>query len=341
MRRFLLVIALLPIFCVACKEKQKQAGERVVSVNISVIDEDVFGEQRTYVGVVEEAEAVALSFEAGGNVKEVFVKVGDKVSAGQLLARLDKGSAENAYAVSKSTLEQAEDGYNRAKQLYDSGSLPEVKWIDIQTKLAQAQSMERIARRSLENCDLYAPVSGVVGNKNIEVGSNVTPFAPVFKLLNINQLKVKTSIPENEIAKIRLKDKANVVVPALSTEIISAEVVEKSIEADILSHSYAVKCIFNDKHKNLLPGMVCKVSINLPEEAGFVIPANVVQTTPNGLAVWTIKNNRAKRQKISSSKYVVNGILVQEGLCKGDTIIVEGYQKLYDDAKVSINKQVE
>lgn len=328
----------LPIVMIGCKDKEKQAEERVISVNAMVADIETFGEKRTYVGVVEESEAITLSFEAGGNVKDIFVKVGDHVNAGQLLARLDRNSAQSAYEAAKSTLEQAEDGYNRAKQLHDNGSLPEVKWVEIQTKLVQAQSMEKISRQSLEHCELYSPASGVIGSKDIEIGSNISPFQPVFKLMNIRQLKVKTTIPENEISKINVGKKAEVIVPAVGDEIYPAEVIEKSISANILSHSYETKCIFTGNHDKLLPGMVCKVSIIKPEESGFVIPAKCVQTTVDGLAVWKIINGRAKRCQIKSSKYVANGVLAMDGISQGDTIVTEGYQKLYDNAKVSFNE---
>ena len=57
-----------------------------------------------------------------------------------------------------------------------------------------------------------------------------------------------------------------------------------------------------------------------------------------GIGIWKIENGRAKRCTITSNKYVADGVLVTEGIAKGDTIVVEGYQKLYDNAKVEINK---
>lgn len=338
MKKTLLFCTISACLLISCKKEHKETDERIVSVNAIVADTETFGEQRTYVGIVEESESVSLSFEAAGNVKEVYVKVGDNVKAGQLLARLDKSSAQSAYEASKSTLDQAEDGYRRAKQLYDNGSLPEIKWVEIQTKLAQAQAMEKISRQSLEHCELYSPTSGIIGRRSIEPGSNVSPLQPAFVLMNIQQLKVKTSIPENEISKINVGKKAEVVVPAVGDEVFEAEVIEKSISANVLSHSYEAKCILTGNHDKLLPGMVCKVKIVKPEESGYVIPAKCVQTTPDGLAVWKIINGRAKRCLIESSKYIADGVLVMNGISKGDTIVTEGYQKLYDEAKVSFNR---
>ena len=338
MKRLVYILIVAVVLLAGCKGKEQNTDERIISVNVKVIEEETFGEKRTYVGTIEASEAITLSFEAGGNVKDVFVKVGDNVHAGQLLARLDKTSAQSSYDAAKSTLEQAEDGYRRAKQLHDNGSLPEVRWVEIQTKLAQAQSMENISRQALEHCDLYSPASGVIGSKMIEQGTNVSPLQQAFKLMNIRQLKVKTSIPENEISKIKIGKKAVVTVPAADDETFEVEVIEKGIEANVLSHSYEVKCIFTGDHEKLLPGMVCKVTMYEPENTGYVIPSRAVQTMADGIGVWKIKNGHAERCIVKSNKYVADGVLVMEGIEKGDTIVTEGYQKLFDSAKVEINK---
>ncbi len=115
MKRITIILMLAAVVLAGCKDKEKKTEERVISVNVKVIEEETFGEKRNYVGTIEASEAITLSFEAGGNVKDVFVKVGDNVHAGQLLARLDKTSAQSSYDAAKSTLEQAEDGYRRAK----------------------------------------------------------------------------------------------------------------------------------------------------------------------------------------------------------------------------------
>ena len=87
--------------------------------------------------------------------------------------------------------------------------------------------------------------------------------------------------------------------------------------------------------------MVCKVTMDEPENTGFVIPSRAVQTMSDGIGIWKIKNGRAKRCIIKSNKYVADGVLVMEGIEKGDTIVTEGYQKLFDNAKVEINKITE
>lgn len=137
-----------------------------------------------YSGTVEEENTSALSFSVMGTVKTVNASIGMPVRKGQLLATVDETAIRSSYNAAKASLAQAEDAYERMKKVYDKGSLPEIKWIEIQSKLQQARSMEEMARKNLSDCKLYAPFSGVVSGKEIEIGQNVTPGVPVIHIVS-------------------------------------------------------------------------------------------------------------------------------------------------------------
>ena len=80
---------------------------------------------------------------------------------------LDEVSMQNTYQAAKAALKQAEDAYQRMKELHEKGSLAEMKWVEVQSKLQQAQSMEAVARKNLTDCQLYAPFSGVIAEKSL------------------------------------------------------------------------------------------------------------------------------------------------------------------------------
>ena len=118
-------------------------------------------------GTVQEENGSSLSFPLMGRVKSVKVDLGSRVRQGQLLATLDEVSMQNTYQAAKATLKQAEDAYQRMKELHEKGSLAEMKWVEVQSKLQQAQSMEAVARKNLTDCQLYAPFSGVIAEKSL------------------------------------------------------------------------------------------------------------------------------------------------------------------------------
>ena len=110
-----------------------------------------------YVGTIEEETSAALSFPVAGTLARTYADEGQRVQQGQLLAELDPTSARQTFDAAQAALDQAKDACARLKQLYDAESLPEIKWVEAQTRLRQAESAYGIARKNLDDCKLYPP----------------------------------------------------------------------------------------------------------------------------------------------------------------------------------------
>ena len=296
-----------------------------------------------YSGTVEEENGAVLSFSQGGTIKQLRVKVGDRVRRGQLIATVDPTSVRNAYDMARSTRSQAEDAYKRMKQLHDKGSLPDIKWVEAQSQLQQAQSTENIARKNLGDCNLYAPFDGVISEKNAEVGQNAAPGMPVVKLVTTNVLNVVISVPESEMATIHMRQHADIVVQALGGKHYSGYVAEKGVIADPVSRSYSVKIRVEGADGALLPGMVSQVGLAGVSadsydgvDIAIVIPAQLVQIADdNSNFVWVDEGGKAVCRHIVCGEYSSNGVTIVSGLSRGDKLIVEGQQKVSSGTKLS------
>ena len=172
--------------------------------------------QRSYVGVIEEEAGASISFGIGGKIEQIHVREGEAVQKGKLLAQLNDASAKDLLDAASATLEQAKDGYVRLKQMYEGESLPEIKMVEINTKLQQAQSTYNIACKNHEDCMLVAPFDGVIGKKIFSVGETAIPGQPVFTLLQINHVKAKFAVPETEISGLTASCRSQVQVAALN-----------------------------------------------------------------------------------------------------------------------------
>ncbi len=324
---------------ISCKQRVEEQKREPLNVEIMVADSVLGDLTHTYVGEVEENVSVSLSFPMGGKVERVYVHEGDRVRAGQLIATINSENAKNAYNSAKASLQQAEDAYKRLKKVYDSGSLAEVKWVEMETTLEKARSMEQIARKQLEECSLTAPVSGIVGNCNAKAGGSILPGEPAATILDVDKLSVAFSVPESEISSVEIGDDAFVYVAALNNKMLNGKISEKSVISSKISHSYRVKVDLPFNDKEMIPGMVCKVLLEHPDRPGFVIPAKCVQTRPEGLSVWVVKNGKAYRRLITSYEFTANGVLANSGINDGDTIVTAGMQKLYSGANCSISNR--
>ena len=132
---------------------------------------------RNYVGTIEESQAISLSFSGMVTVEQAFVTEGQRVAKGQLLARLNTATAQNAYSVAQAQLAQAQDAYDRLSKVHDNGSLPDIKFKEVEAGLQQAKSLAAISKKSLDDCNLYAPRSGVIAQCNarrngVQAGNN-------------------------------------------------------------------------------------------------------------------------------------------------------------------------
>lgn len=338
---FVAVAVCLSLLASCGKKESKQEAVEAVNVKEMTVGEGGFSAadgNYGYSGTVEEVSGASLSFTTGGTIMQLRVKVGDRVSKGQLIASVDPTQVKSSYEMAHSTKLQAEDAYKRMKQLHDKGSLPDIKWVEAQSQLQQAVAAENIARKSLGDCNLYAPFSGVVSEKYAEVGQVAAPGMPVVKLVTTTALNVKISVPESEMAGIHVRQRARIQVQALDGKQYDGYVVEKGVIADPMSRSYNVKIRVEGADNALLPGMVSQVSLgkmDVMANKDIVIPASLVQIADdNSRFVWIDEGGKAVRRSITLGEYRSNGVVVASGLKNGDKLIVEGQQKVCTGVKV-------
>lgn len=340
MKRFYFASTLFSVILLTgCRgsDQKHVSDNQSVKVKVMQISSSAINETKRFSGTVEEENGTSLSFPVMGTVKNVHVNLGDHVTKGQLIATLDPQTMQSSYNAAKSSLEQAEDAHRRMKELYEKGSLPEIKWTETQSQLQQARAMEEIAGKNLKDCKLYASFNGVIAEKTTEVGQNVVPGMTIVKLVTASLLKVKISVPETEIAKIALKQEANITVPALDNKTFGGTVSEKGIVANPLSRSYDVKIRVENIGTDLMPGMVTEVMIRQAEiSSRCVIPANIVQLDEtNNLFVWIDNEGKASKRIITGGDFTANGITILAGLKEGDRIITEGQHKVCEGSKLT------
>lgn len=333
-------VALLALSLAGCGQSGSTVHERTAAVKVKEMTvgvvSTVSNDCSRYSGTVEEENGTALSFTAGGTITMLKVKVGDRVRKGQLVAKVDPTSVRNNYEMAHTARVQAEDAYRRMKQLHDKGSLPEIKWVEVQSQLQQAISSESIARKSLGDCSLRAPFDGVISEKYAEVGQNAAPGMPIAKLVTTSVLNVRLAVPEGEMTAIALNQRASIQVQALGGRHYEGRVVEKGIIADPVSRSYSVKVRVEKADGVLLPGMVSQVALDKADtrqpkvsKDAVTIPAPLVQIADdNSHFVWVDENGVAARRTVVCGEYRSNGVSILSGLHEGDRLIVEGQQKI-------------
>ena len=332
-----LYIGLVALVCWSCAKHENAAHEQApLRVKTMVVAPQETNVTSRYVGAIEPVHATPLSMQATGRVVAVHVKNGDRVHKGQVLLELDNTQAMNALRGTEASLQHAEDGYNRALKVHDKGVIADQKMVEIESQRAQAQSLYESAKRQVEECSLVAPSEGIVTDLEVEFGQSVMPGTPVCSILDISGFAVRFTVPEKEINSL---GKKGTVECAAVDRVLPVEVTETGVAANPVTHTYEVVARVQGGKEVLKAGMVGVVKIfNLQSpisNSGIIIPARCILLKPEGHTVWVVEQGTAVRRDIQIDGYMADGVRVLSGIQVGDTLIIDGYQKLYNGCKVN------
>lgn len=325
----------------SCKKEVDMSNTSDPVVRVMVISDGSGFVGSNYIGSVEPAKKADLFSKHSGTLVELYVRQGQRVSAGQAIARIESHSISSAAEAANATLRQAEDALRRLSQVHDAKAVADVKMVEVETKVAQARAAAASANQALSECTLRAPFSGVVSDLSLERGVEVSPLDRIATVMDLSSKEIEVSIPENEINSVSIGDSALVEISAISRTL-RAVVSEKSMVGTALSHTYKCRLrpLDRDSGNMMMPGMICKVySAQSAQHRDIIIPAEVVKMDSQGKYVWTMDDNGLVAKKyITLGKYIRKGVVVESGLLPGDQLIVAGMQKVSTGMKVSIEK---
>ena len=323
------------IICGCTGSPQKNQKSDYVSVKTIRADASTHLVGKNYEGTIEEEDGANVAFGVIGNVIKVMAEEGQFVKKGQALAEVDGQNVRNAHEISAATLSQAEDAYRRLKDLYDKGTLPEIKMVEMETNLAKARAAEAISRKSVGEIILRAPFNGYVASSGVHEGASVVPGMTGFRLVKIDRVKVRLTVPEKEIGQVAVGQQVTFTVNALGDSAFFGKIVSRGVTANPINHAYVVKALVDNRQHLLLPGMVCKVRMEKTEgDYTIAIPQQAVQISGQDKFVWTVREGKAHRQPVITGEILNEGVVIESGLTNGDIVITVGQNKVCEGTNV-------
>lgn len=336
-RFFVMVVLVAGLMC-SCSDLTHRGTRPVQQIPVKVEKVGLGSDMQTvsYVGTVTSARTATLSVRYPGTLVSLKVSQGDAVKKGQVLGRLESSAVKSSYEMAQATLTQAEDALERVLQVYGSGTIPEVKMVEVQTQVSKARSAAQAAAQALEDCTLKAPFDGVVGDLYCSQGVELAVLEPVMKIFDILDMEIEFPVPEKEIGNLKVGDSVDVIIPALGDVSVPAVIVSKGMVASSLSHSYTCKASPVGNVDGLLPGMVGKVYLHHRDNRAVVIPSSVVQMDAKGKYVWLVEDSVVTKRYIVVKGFSGQGVVVSQGLSVGENLIVEGSRKVGSGTRVKM-----
>jgi membrane fusion protein (multidrug efflux system) len=293
-------------------------------------------------GTLTADKTAPLSFLVSGKVSRVYVDEGDHVRRGDLLATVESHDYRNNLAIAEAALLRATDAYDRYEPLYREGAFTEKNLIELKTGLAQATAARNIARKALADNELSAPISGIVGQKGIEIGQRVSPQVLAFTIVKTDVIYARVSVPESEIGQVAMGQKAEVTIPALEGRSFLGKISMIGAVADAHSRTFAVKVQLDNPGYILRPGMIVQTEIMTDQRVNLLtVPGSAIVRDADNLTyvfVADADTGLAHRRRVIPGSAFGNEIEIKSGLTAEDAVIVSGHHKLTDGAPITLAK---
>lgn len=270
-----------------------------------------------------------------GTVKSVNARVGQRVSAGQVLATLDAAAVEQQIAGQDAQVTLARSLYDKQQKLWAQQIGTEVQLLQAKANY-EAQSKARgalVAQRNMYR--IVAPISGVVDQVNVKQGDAVQPGQGGIRIVNNNKLKAEANLGESYLGKVQVGNPVTLVLPENGDSIkTSLGYVAQAV--DPLSRAFQVQIPLGSNAK-LHPNMSVRMRIaNYGNNNALVIPVAAVQKTGDGDMVFVEVGGKAKGVPVKLGQSSDGNVEILSGLKAGDNVITAGFEELDNGTAVKV-----
>lgn len=308
--------------------------EEVIRVKVAELKNEAFEHFIEVTGKVEAEEDVDVSPETAGVIDEVFVKEGQRVKKGEILAKINTDLLERSMDELVVQLDLANTNFERQDNLWKQNIGSEMQYLQAKNTKEGLEKRVESLKTQIEMAKVKSPVSGVVDivfQKKGHIGSPQMPFA---KVINISKMKVYADVSEYYLTKIEKGDKVDLVFPALNKEI-TAPIYQIGNTIDPNNRTFRVRINISNTDNMIKPNLVSIIKLrDYLNESAIVIPSLYVKKDFQGSYTYIVKEEGgkayAKKVYVTTGVSVNNRTEIVDGLTAGMQIVSEGFNQISD-----------
>lgn len=319
-------------------DPQQAEQAKVKEVTVAPLATTTFKHFVELQGTIDAKNNVQVSPKSGGAVTAVYVKEGDAVKAGTVLAKIDDQILRESLEEIKSQLTLANTVFEKQANLWKQQIGTEIQYLQAKNNKEGLEKRLATLNAQLSQSNVTSPISGVVDRVNVKAGETAMPGVGIVNVVNLSQLKVVAKVADTYAGSVRRGDAVVIRFPDINKELTS-RISFVSTTVDPLSRTFTIEAPLPSDN-SLKPNMLAQVKINdISKAKTIVINQNLVQSTENGQLVYVAVNESNK--KVAKARTVKTGlsyggqIEITDGLQSGDQIITQGYQELVDGQPIN------
>lgn len=317
-----------------------QSAEAPREISVAVAAVEVADAAARYTGTthLEAYGEAAVTARVGGEVLEILVEEGERVRAGQVLARLDGERLRLAMERANAELDKLRQGYRRNVALHERGLVSQGAFENLRYDLEALDSAARLARLQYGYTQIRAPIAGVVSGRKITVGTTVREDDVLFRVTGLDDLVAYVHVPQKDLRRFAPGQQASLQMTAWEGESFPATVTRVSPTADPDSGTFRVTLAVPAADGRLRPGMFGKLDIVYEvHEDALLVPSVAVLDEDSEAAVFVVDEGQARRRRVTTGLRTDGRTEVLSGLSAGERIVVVGQSGLREGAPVTID----
>ena len=313
------------------KEGGVKTPERMLLVSVTEAATQPFAHYIELQGKVDAEDNLVVTPQIPGVIQNVYVKVGQKVSRGQVLASLDGATINAQLETMKKNWELANTMYEKQKSLWEQSIGTEVQYLTAKNQKESLEKQMESLNEQYQMTKLISPINGVVDAIDIKIGQVASPGYSGIRVVNFSNLTVKGEVSETYSEQVKEGAKVKILFPDLNKEVDSkVSYAAKVINSQSRSFTVEAKLTANDNFK---PNMLAMMKIlDYEKQDAFLVPVNLVQKSSENDFVYVAaeENGRkiAQRQTVTVGKIYNGQAEITSGIKAGDKLITAGYQDL-------------
>ena len=324
------------------KEAPKEAGNRqskALNVRAVVLSQQGLTDGIFVSGSLVPDEEVSLSFESSGKITDIFFKEGTHVEKGELLAKINDAPLQADLRKKQAQVKLMQDRLFRAKALLEKEAVSKEAFQEAEANLAALEAEIEGVEAQIEQTELRAPFSGIIGLRQVSVGAYATTTTEVATLTKTAPLKVEFNVPERYAGMLPEGTELTFTAEGdLTTR--HAKVYASDSRVDPETRTFAIRAIYPNADGKLIPGRYVNVNLVTQRfENTLAVPSEAIVSEMGIDKVFVCKNGKAQPVEIAKGLRTDAMVQVLRGLVPGDTVITSGTMQLRSGQKVVVSVQ--
>ena len=315
--------------------------DKVTAVSVTEAKAGEFNHYLEVQGKVDGEDNIAISAQMPGSITAVYVKEGDQVRRGQILAQIDNSITQQQIASTKQQLDFATNLYNKQKALWDKHIGSEIQYLTAQNNKENLEKALSTLNEQVEMTRIKSPINGSVEEVNLKVGQMASPGLPAIRVVNFSTAKVIAEISEAYAPKVKPGNKVIVFFPDFNIEIPS-QIRFTSKYINPVNRTFNTEVRLGPSKVEYRANMMAVVKINdYHNPSAFTVPVNVIRDSQSGKFIYVAKEENGKlvaRRLAVTIGSSYNGLTeITGGITGGDKIITTGFNSLIDGELIQVN----